>query len=1057
MQEDPPYPATLPLIRVASFCALLLSALSLSPFSPALAAQESAARRTIAGQVTQGGDVPVPFAVITATGATSPARVDSTGRFIIRVPAGDATLTVRAIGFAPQQVAVPAASDTVTVTLSPQPLKLGEIVITGEASTLARRTATTAGATVTAEEVTRAPAQSIEQALQGKVLGAAINMNSGAPGGGGQIQIRGATSILGNSQPLVVVDGTIISNDAFSSGANAVTRAGGGVGGSNQDNSVNRLADLDPNEIESIEVVKDAAATAIYGSRASNGVLVIRTKHGTPGKPRFTLTQRVGVSAPLRYLGYRTFRSVAEVEDLPSGQTSNSAAVAYLDARFPDGSIPASANVDLEREFFSNRDPGYETVATASGGSDQTRYFVSATNRHEEGVAPNTGAHLLSGRLNLDQSWSPRWRSSVNLGVLRNVLDRGLANNDNSFTSPVYAFAYTPAVFDLRRHDSTGLFVRNPIFGGGSAASNPFETYDNLTLTEDVFRQIGSATVSFTPLDRGSNRVVLALLGGFDRFEQSGKLVSPGFVQYEGRDGFLGRAQQSTTDALNQNLQGTVTWTAAPSPTVSFTTAIGGSIERQATNRYAILGRGLLPGTDIASQGNISTFQERTEFRDQALFASEQLLALDERLILSAGIRADRSSANGDQAHFYVFPRASGAYRFVQPLPGLDEIKVRAGWGQTGNRPRYGDRDILLSQGSLIDGQPGTVNRTTVGNSHVEPETLTEVTAGVDVSALDHRILLEATTYTRTITDLLLQPAAAPSTGFSNYIINAGKLRNRGVELGITGVPVSNDDFTVTSHLAFQRSRERVVDLPPSVPPFAAPNSFGASFGRNRVTAGYLSSAIWGNVPVDVEGNVLPVGAYVTHPELVAGRADTVIGDANPDFRLAFDNSIRWRSFTLAFTIDWRHGGDVANTTTKLYDEGGTSRDFTAPITSADALRGLPAGDISRIPASILGLGDFRYQAWHGGSDARVYLQDGSAVRLRDVSIGYELPSRIASALRADFVRVNLQGRNLLMSSDYWGYDPEFNNFGNQNLNRFIDTAPFPSVRSVYLSIDLGF
>jgi hypothetical protein len=241
------------------------------------------------------------------------------------------------------------------------------------------------------------------------------------------------------------------------------------------------------------------------------------------------------------------------------------------------------------------------------------------------------------------------------------------------------------------------------------------------------------------------------------------------------------------------------------------------------------------------------------------------------------------------------------------------------------------------------------------------------------------------------------------------------------------------------------------------VPPFAAPNSFGASFGRNRVTTGYLSSAIWGNVPVDAEGNVLPVGAYVTHPELVAGRADTVIGDANPDFRLAFDNSISWRRFTVAFTIDWRHGGDVANTTTKLYDEGGTSRDFTAPIRSADALRGLPAEDISRIPSSVLGLGDFRYQAWHGGSDARVYLQDGSALRLRDVSLGYELPSRVASALRADFVRVNLQGRNLLMSSDYWGYDPEFNNFGNQNLNRFIDTAPFPSVRSVYLSIELGF
>lgn len=1042
------------LVRAVTLGIIALSSL---PLARAAAAQEAAPPRRITGRVTQAGGLPVPYAIVTAAGATSPTRVDADGRFSILVPAGAATLTVRAIGYTPREFPVAADATTADVTLTPQPLKLGEIVITGQASELANRTATTAGATVGADEVTRAPSQSIEQALQGKVLGASISMNSGAPGGGGQIQIRGVTSILGNGQPLIVVDGTIISNDAFSSGANAVTRAGGGVGGSNQDNNVNRLADLNPNEIESIEIVKDAAATAIYGSRASNGVLVIRTKRGSPGKPRVTITQRAGVSAPLRYLGHRNFTSVAEVEGLPSGQTANAAAAAYLDAHFPDGTIQSSSNIDLEREFFSNRDPSYETVATASGGSDQTRYFVSATNRHEEGIAPNTGAHLLSGRVNLDQTWSPRWRTSVSLNVIRNILDRGLANNDNSFTSPVYAFAYTPAVFDLRQHDSTGLFVRNPIFGGGPAASNPFETYENLTLTEDVFRQLGSGTVSFTPLDRGTSRIVLALLGGFDRFEQSGKVVSPGFVQYEGRDGFFGRARQSTIDALNQNLQATATWTLAQSAGPTFTTSAGASLERQATNQYAIQGRGLLPGTELASQGNISTSQSRTEFRDQALFAGEQVLAFDERLILSAGVRADRSSANGDPAHFYLFPRASGAFRFDRPLPQLDHIKLRAGWGQTGNRPRYGDRDILLDQGSLLDGKPSTVNTRTVGNSHVKPETLTEVTAGVDVSAFNERVLFEATAYTRTITDLLLQPAAAPSTGFRNFIINAGKLRNRGVELGLTGIPIQTRDLTLTSHVTFQRSRERVLDLPPSVPPFAAPGSFGASFGRNRITTGYLTSAIWGNVPVDASGNVLPVGSYVTRPELVAGRADTVIGDANPSFQMAFDNTVRWRRFSLAFTIDWRHGGDVANTTTKLYDEGGTSRDFTARVTRDNAPRGLPGGDIGDIPASILGLGDFRYQAWHGGSDARLYLQDGSAVRVRDVSVSYELPDRIAHILRADFARVSLQGRNLFLFSGYWGYDPEFNNFGNQNLNRFIDTAPFPSVRSVHLSVDLGF
>ncbi|HEY9515276.1 MAG TPA: carboxypeptidase regulatory-like domain-containing protein, partial [Gemmatimonadaceae bacterium] len=191
------------LVRAVTLGVILLSALA---SAQAALAQASPPTRQVTGHVTQAGGVPVPYAVVTALGAASPTRVDADGQFTIAVPAGAARLTVRAIGYAPREVWVAPDVAIVAVTLAPQPLKLGEIVITGEASSLAQRTATTAGATVNAENVTRAPSQSIEQALQGKVLGASINMNSGAPGGGGQIQIRGVTSILGNGQPLIVVD-----------------------------------------------------------------------------------------------------------------------------------------------------------------------------------------------------------------------------------------------------------------------------------------------------------------------------------------------------------------------------------------------------------------------------------------------------------------------------------------------------------------------------------------------------------------------------------------------------------------------------------------------------------------------------------------------------------------------------------------------------------------------------------------------------------------------------------------------------------------------------------
>ncbi len=640
--------------------------------------------------------------------------------------------------------------------------------------------------------------------------------------------------------------------------------------------------------------------------------------------------------------------------------------------------------------------------------------------------------------------------------MLRNTNNRGLANNDNTFTSPVYAFAYTPAVFDLRQRAADGSYIQNPIFGGGSAASNPFQTYQYLKLTEDVTRGLGSATLSYTAVDAGANRVVLAALGGFDRYTQSGVLVSPGFLQYEGADGFFGRNEQTTVEGLNQNVQGTVTWTVTPVRALTFATALGASAEKQSTNQYALLGKGTLPGTATAAQGNLTDFQAITAFDDQALFASEQVTALGERLVLNGGVRADRSSANGDPGRYYVYPRVSGAYRFLNLLPGVEEIKVRGGWGETGNRPPYGARDQVLSTGPIIGGLTSTVANLNVGDPAITPEILTEIEGGADVTGLGGRLHLEATGYQRTITNLLLQPTLAPTSGFTSAFINGGELQTRGIEVGVTGTPVRARDWSIDAGVSFERNREHTVSLPASVAPFAAPNNFGASFGTNRIQGGTLTTAIWGNVPVDAAGRVLPVGSYVTRPGLVAATKDTIIGDANPRYTVAFNNTVHWRAFDLAFTLDWRNGGDVANTTMKLYDEGGTSRDWTTPVTVGDRPAGLPAGDVGLIPSGSQGLGNFRYLAWHGGSDARLYLQDGTNVRVRDIRLSYSAPAAVARAIKTSSLRFSLEARNPFLWTHYWSYDPEFNNFGDQNLNRFIDTAPFPAVRSFTFQIDLG-
>src|SRR5205823_1289331 len=299
------------------FAATVL-ALSLTPV-PA-----RAQGRELTGRVTRAlGQVPVGLATITEVGGQGVAQSGADGTFRISVAAGDVRLVVRAIGYQKKEVTVNAGESNVVVALAEDPFKLEAVVVTGQGTTLERRNATTAVSQVSNDELTRAPAQSLEQAMQGKVAGAAISMNSGAPGGGAQVQIRGVTSILGNGHPLFVMDGVIISNDAISDGANSVTGAGSrtnpsGIGG-NQDALVNRLADLNPAEIESIEIMKSAAATAMYGSRATNGVVIIRSKRGTAGAPRFNLTSRIGRSASYRLLGTRQFGTVSKVLSLPYG------------------------------------------------------------------------------------------------------------------------------------------------------------------------------------------------------------------------------------------------------------------------------------------------------------------------------------------------------------------------------------------------------------------------------------------------------------------------------------------------------------------------------------------------------------------------------------------------------------------------------------------------------------------------------------------------------------------------------------------------------------------
>ena len=1010
--------------------------------------------REITGKVTQAGTgTPVTEATIGILGAQLGVRTNERGEYRLKVPAGDIQILARAIGYKRQTRLVPSSQSTADFQLEKDVLQLEGVTVTGQATTVDKRNASTAIASVSAEELVVAPAKSLEGNLAGKVVGASIFENSGVPGGGMQVQIRGATSILGQGDPLYVVDGVLVSNQSISGGLASISRSSGSTT-STQDQTVNRLADINPNDIENIEVLKSAAATAIYGSRATNGVVVITTKKGRAGATRYNVTQRVGSQQATRLLGSRHFTSYDQVKPyLGSSPHADSIAKANC--------TPQCAWYDWQGELYNNHSPSFETLLSSSGGFNNTKFYASLNDRQTPGTQQNTGARLTSGRINLDQTIGDKFTVSGGATFSHNLAQDGVGNNDNAGISPEYTFGYTPAIYDLTKIDPvTGRLVYMWMNGGGVGTVNPFDLVHSIQNKEDTWRQIGDVRLGYSALSTVHNTVQLTYIGGVDRFQFEGNQYSPNYMQFEPADGFLGTSQVNTTTSRNINQSVNGVWTYSPGYRWfnSAQTSVGGTYETQRVRSYFIRERGLTPTRQIATAGSdIATSDFITEFRDQSHYLNEQIIAFDEKLALSAGVRADRGSANGDRSKFYTFPKYSASYRFTEPLSRItktiDEIKLRASYGQSGNRPNYGVRDITISSGGVIGGAGSLVASGTVGNPKVKPEVMNELEYGFDGALFGGRVALEASRYERIIKDLLVNYPLALSSGLSTQQINGGQMSTRGFEAGITIAPISTRNVEYTLRTTYQHNVQVIDKL--SVPAFVAPGgSFGSSYGRNRIQVGTRPTYIWGNLrfscinTTDASGRVVvgtgsdgkPCRQLAPNEKLDgAVTRDSIIADANPLSQTSFLNTLRYKSLTLTGLLDWRVRGYTADMTKNLWDEGGNSRDFDKPS-----------------PIAGMVMGDYRYGSFSGGNISP-YIESGTYLKLREVNLSYQAPKRWANLVRANDMRISAQGRNLWVSTKYWSFDPEFNNFGNQNFNRFIDLAPYPSNRQFFFSVDLGY
>lgn len=979
----------------------LLAALALS--ATTLAAQT----RTITGKVLEEGSrAPITAAQLQVQGTNVGALSRDDGAFtIVGAPAAQFVLVVRRLGYPMTRITVDPTRNTLEIVLKKDVLNLDQVVVTGQASGISRRNLANDVASVSGADMNKVSAQSIENAMQGKIAGAQISQSTGAPGGGNRIRIRGISSILGSAQPLYVIDGVIVTDVAIGSGTNKVTRAAGtAISVGSQEAPVNRIADLNPNDIENVDVLKGSAAAAIYGSKASGGVIIITTKRGQAGKPRFSLRMGTGTSELAYRNGSRRFQSVEDaVRVFGPGITPF-----YDPNRF----------LDYESLAYGNRPVNSDLSLSVSGGSQDTRYFVSASRRNEEGIVANTFARKTNVRVNLDQRISSRINLQVGNEILNNASDRGLFGNDNAGNSIAYTLTKIPSFLDLRRN-ADGSWPVNLFY-----PSNPLQTIDQFQNDENVWRNITTSRLTVDVLTGEKNTLQFIAFGGVDLLNQTNLVYSPPTLQFEPVDGLPGTSGNSKTTNLQRNLNLNVVHGWTPRSSLKVTSQVGTQFEERDFNQTRASAQNLLGGLEVVTSGTVRDIDEsRLRVEDFGVFMQTEAL-WREKLLFTVGARADRSSNNGDPGKFFLFPKAASSYRFENLKPGwVDEAKLRVAYGETGNQPLYGQKFTnldLSSVGGLGAFRVGSVR----ASADLRPERQRELEAGVDLNLLRNKATLAVTGFRRNISDLLITRTLAPTTGFSSETSNGAEMQVTGAEVSINAFPVQTPTWNWTSRLNWGTNRSKVTSLP--VPTFL----LGApQVGAVRIQEGKSATQLIGN-------DTLPqAGGRVVVP--------VVMGDGNPLWTAGWGNEVRFKGLSLYALLDQQKGGMLANGTWRHYDLGQNSRDYD----ELDEF-GRKLGDVRR--TSYLQV-------------TRIYYQNTSFVKLREVTLTWELPQKWASSIwsGASGAKLSLSGRNLYWWTKFRGGDPEAQNFGGGGapdaVQRNRELAAYPASRSYWLNFSVDF
>jgi TonB-linked SusC/RagA family outer membrane protein len=968
----------------------LIQKLSYALITAILITSSYAYSQQITGTVQDDESNPIPGVTIIVEGTDVGTTSDFDGNFSVDASEGD-NLTFSFIGF--QTQTVPVSQDLMTIVMSSEDTRLDEIIITGLGTSVKRRNLANAVGSVSSEELVGKTNQgTVDGALYGKIPGVNITSSSGAPGGGFALRLRGISSINGNNQPLFILDGVYLNNNEIPSGL----RFASGANRGSEENAPNRIADLDPNDIENIEVLKGASAAAIYGTRANAGVIIITTKKGRAGKTKINLTQNLGFAEISNRLGMRDWTAASVEAAFGAGE------VAKYNA-----AIGSFGLIDYEDEIYGNKGIISDTKLSVSGGNEKTQFYVGTSYRDEEGIIKFTGFDRFSLRANIDHKISNTFEISSSSNFIQGQSRRSFTGNENEGgLSYGYTLAFTRPWINLYP-DASGNYPNNPNYAG-----NPLFVRDKARNDDDNNRLIQSLKLTTKIIDNGKDRVRMVWSGGLDFLANETYVYVPENHQAQngGDNGFIGVGKNNFK---NYNLLGLGVWNRdALNGDLALTTQAGVSYLKRDADVVFNQATQLIPGQTTLGQGSAQAIsQTQSEIEEFGYFGQIEGNYKDQ-IIATFGYRADKSSLNGDPNKFYGFPKASLAVNIQNfgdwNSSTIDQLKFRAAYGETGSSASFGS--IFTSLNSVaIGGVGGSAIASLRGDANIEPETSQELEVGVDLRFLG-KIGLELSYYNRNVKDLILSRSLPTSSGFSRETTNLADLANKGLEIGVNIDAYDNERFSWNSGIQFWLNRSEITRL--DVPAFPQPGAgFGLGLGTFYIQEGQPVTQLAGNI----------------------GGVPTQIGNVEPDFQVSFNNNFTIsKNLEIGFLIHLKQGGENINLSKLLTDLGGITADLDTP-------EGQTRASLGFVPQR--------------------FIEPAAYMRLREAGIYYNLPKDTFSWLSEDIsnIKLGLTGRNLLTITDYSSYDPETSVNGGSGLSSGIEVTPYPNSKQYLFSLNVNF